>query len=178
MPPTPLTNLADIAAFAASHEAENDRFTVFLKQQPTEVVDEAVATLNEAIAPQIDCTACGNCCKTLMINVTDERADALAEHLHQSRAVFDKNYLETGGSGMMVINAIPCTFLSENRCTVYDYRFDGCREFPALHLPLINRRLFTLFMHYGRCPIIFNVMEALKEAMWQERGLPPINHKG
>ncbi|MFK5088425.1 YkgJ family cysteine cluster protein, partial [Klebsiella pneumoniae] len=64
---------------------------------------------------------------------------------------------------LMVINKVPCHFLSDNQCTVYEHRFAGCREFPALHLPKFFKRLFTVFMHYERCPIIFNVVEALKQ---------------
>jgi Fe-S-cluster containining protein len=96
-----------------------------------------------------------------MINVTDEEADQLSIHLNQPRAYFDTKYLEKGSS-MMVINAIPCHFLNDNKCTIYDYRFAGCREFPALHLPHFSKRLFTTFMHYNRCPIIYNVIEQLK----------------
>ncbi len=97
-----------------------------------------------------------------MINVTDDEADKLANHLNQLRPEFDKKYLEKGSS-MMVINAMPCHFLNANKCTVYDYRFAGCREFPALHLPQFTKRVFTTFMHYNRCPIIYNVIENLKE---------------
>ena len=96
-----------------------------------------------------------------MINVTDEEANKLSQHLNKPRTDFDTQYLEKGSS-MMVINAIPCHFLNENKCSVYDYRFAGCREFPALHLPHFTKRLFTTFMHYNRCPIIYNVVEQLK----------------
>lgn len=100
-----------------------------------------------------------------MIVVNDEEADTLSAHLHQDRDTFDRNYLEKGSNGMMVINRIPCHFLSGNRCSVYEHRFAGCREFPALHIPGFTKRLFTVFMHYGRCPIIFNVVEAMKKEM-------------
>ncbi len=136
----------------------------FLKLHNSTIIDAAVSAINETITPQIDCTACGNCCKTLMINVSDEEAEKLSNHLGQTRLNFDETYLEKGGS-MMVVNAIPCYFLAENKCTVYDYRFAGCREFPALHLPNFNKRLFTTFMHYNRCPIIYNVVEELKKEL-------------
>jgi uncharacterized protein len=97
-----------------------------------------------------------------MINVTDEEADKLSTYLSKSRPEFDAQFLEKGSS-MMVINTMPCHFLNNNKCTVYDYRFAGCREFPALHLPNFTKRLFTTFMHYDRCPIIYNVVEGLKK---------------
>ncbi len=96
-----------------------------------------------------------------MINVTDDEANALATHLQKKRKDFDAEYLEKGSS-MMVMNAIPCSFLHYNACTVYAHRFAGCREFPAMHIPDFTKRLFTTFMHYNRCAIIYNVIEQLK----------------
>jgi len=158
-------SLPAIAALAVEKEEENDRFRVFLQSYAGEVVDELVHSLNDAVSPQVDCTECGNCCKSLMINITDAEADALAGHLQQHRAAFDAQYLEKGSNGLMIINKMPCHFLDDNQCTVYEYRFAGCREFPALHLPGFTKRLFTTFMHYDRCPIIFNVVEMLKVEM-------------
>jgi len=156
------TSLLTIQQLATEKENENNAFVSFLKQQDADAIDEAVHTLNQSIEPKIDCTACGNCCKSLMINVTEEEADRVANSLHMNRSQFDESYLEKGSSGLMVINTIPCHFLADNKCTVYEDRFAGCREFPALHLPYFSKRLFTVMMHYDRCPIIFNVMEELK----------------
>jgi uncharacterized protein len=97
-----------------------------------------------------------------MITVSEPEADLLSTKLKISRTAFDELYLEKGMHGLNIINTIPCHFLNDNKCTVYEHRFEGCREFPALHLPHFNKRLFTHFMHYGRCPIIFNVIEQLK----------------
>ncbi len=158
------TDLSFIAIDAEAKTDENQQFVKMLKTLDGIVVDEKVAQLNTVIEPQIDCTSCGNCCKTLMINVEPAEADVLAEHLAISRAVFDERYLEKSEhSDRMLIDTMPCHFLEENSCTVYPYRFAGCREFPALDRPFFTKRLFTVFMHYGRCPIIYNVVERLKD---------------
>ena len=156
------TSLSIIQQLASEKEEENNAFVSFLKQQNAATIDEEVQALNKSIEPKIDCTSCGNCCKSLMINVTEEEADRVANRLNLSRKQFDETYLEKGSSDLMVINTIPCHFLAHNKCTVYEDRFAGCREFPALHLPHFSKRLFTVMMHYDRCPIIFNVMEELK----------------
>ena len=161
--------MARIAAFSAKKQDENDRFRLFVKERNNEQIDKLVGRLNEAIAPQINCTSCGNCCKSLMVLISDSEADNLSQHLHQSRGTFDEQYLEKGSNGMMIMNKMPCHFLSDNKCTVYEQRFEGCKEFPALHLPNFKNRLFTTFMHYERCPIIFNVVEKLKVEMSFER---------
>ncbi|NCI46492.1 YkgJ family cysteine cluster protein [Sediminibacterium soli] len=159
------TDLDRILALADEKTLENQGFTAFLKAQDAAMVDAMVLELDTQISPKIDCTACGNCCKSLMIVVSDEEADRLSGQLNQSRHEFDACYLEKGSNGMMIMNRIPCHFLSANKCTVYEHRFAGCREFPALHIPGFTGRLFTVFMHYGRCPIIFNVVETLKKSM-------------
>lgn len=156
------TSLNIIQQLAVGKEEENNQFVVFLRQQDTDATDKLVFALDKTIEPLIDCTACGNCCKSLMINVTEEEADRVAARLQLDRKNFDEQYLEKGGYGLMVINTIPCHFLTDNKCTVYEDRFAGCREFPALHLPYFTKRLFTVMMHYSRCPIIFNVVEKLK----------------
>lgn len=156
------TSLSIIAETADEKQEENLRFADFLKQRNSQAVDEEVQRLNQLIEPKIDCTSCGNCCKSLMINVTAEEADRVAERLQIKRDEFDERYLEKGSHELMIINKIPCHFLADNKCTIYEDRFAGCREFPALHLPYFTGRLFSVMMHYDRCPIIFNVVEELK----------------
>ena len=103
-----------------------------------------------------------------MVNINNQEADNLAAHLGQNREEFDQKYLEKGESGRMVLNAIPCHFLVGNSCSVYEHRFEGCKEFPAFHVNDFNKRLFTTYMHYDRCPIIFNVLETLKKDLeWE-----------
>ena len=121
-----------------------------------------VHTINNEVTPQIDCTQCGNCCKSLMINVTTEEAVALAAHLDISVPVLKEKYIEESQGGQMVINTIPCHFLSGTKCTVYENRFTGCRDFPHLHKNNFTSRLFGTLMNYAACPIIFNVVEELK----------------
>lgn len=157
------TNLNTILQFSQNTEQENITFIEFLRQENGFELDNKVKELNKIITPKIDCTTCGNCCKTLLINVTDNEANNLANHLQLTRKQFDEKYIEKGSNGMMIMNTVPCSFLKENKCTVYEHRFEGCKEFPAMHLPNFKERLFTTFMHYARCPIIFNIIEQLKK---------------
>ncbi|MCX6209832.1 MAG: YkgJ family cysteine cluster protein, partial [Bacteroidetes bacterium] len=147
------TNLKVISNFAVEYQNENDQFAQTLLSLDSDKLDAVVSELNDIVTPQVDCTSCGNCCKSLMINVSDTEADNVAEHLNIPRKKFDDLYIETSLGGKMIINTIPCHFLNNNTCTVYEHRFAGCREFPALHLPQFKDRLFTIFMHYDRCPI-------------------------
>lgn len=156
------TSLPFIAEVAAGKQDENLQFVAFLKERNGDEVDKEVQRLDQIIQPQIDCTSCGNCCKSLMVNITNEEADRASAHLHMTRETFDATFVEKGSHELMIMNKMPCHFLANNACTIYDVRFAGCREFPALHLPQFTGRLFSVMMHYERCPIIFNVMEELK----------------
>ncbi len=167
----PITDLVYLKTFAQSKEQENDRFKDFVRQINGDEVDDLVKELDAMVSPTINCTSCGNCCKSLMVCLNESEADALAEHLNQSREKFDATYLEKGSNGMMIMNQMPCHFLSDNKCTIYEYRFEGCKEFPALHLPNFTKRLFTTFMHYDRCPIIFNVVEQMKDRVHFKKDL-------
>jgi len=158
----PIVDLEFIKNKAIELEAENLKFQEFLRNLDSLSLDKTVFELSEAISPKIECTDCGNCCKSLMVNIDEDEANNLSAHLGQTRAEFDEKYLDKGESGRMVVNAIPCHFLVGNSCSVYTHRFAGCKEFPAFHVPDFNKRLFTTYMHYDRCPIIFNVMESLK----------------
>lgn len=161
-----LQDLSVITNIAVSKERENAAFEKFLQQQNSEVIDELVHQLNNEIEPQIDCIQCGNCCRTLMINVEKPDAARLSAHLKISEKEFYETYVETSSTGLLsIMNKIPCHFLHENKCTVYEARPAECREFPGLHKPHFTQRLFATFMHYTRCPIVFNVIEALKERM-------------
>ena len=157
-----LTSLQNIKTIAAAKENENDSFRVFVKNQDTRLVDKNVQELNDLIAPQIDCTQCGNCCKSLMINVTQKELTELSNFLNQEEKLVKEKYIEESQEGQLIINTIPCHFLSEKKCSIYENRFTECREFPHLHKENFSSRLFGMLFHYASCPIIFNVVEELK----------------
>jgi uncharacterized protein len=156
------TDLTVIASLAEEREEENYQFRIFLKNRDGQQVDDMVHQLNDAIAPQIDCTQCGNCCKTLMIGIAPEERPFFAQHFNLSPADAEAQYLTQSMDGDTIMANMPCVFLCDNKCTVYEQRFADCRNFPNLHQPGFVHRLFSMVMHYGTCPIIHNVMEALK----------------
>lgn len=143
-------------------QQENEAFRDFLRNRDFEAIDLLVGDLNKNIEPQIDCTSCGACCRGLMINVTQQESDSVALHLKMTGADFEEKHIEKSAGGQMIMNTIPCHFLSENKCTIYENRFTECREFPHLHKPRFTDRLYGTLVHYSICPIIYNVVEQLK----------------
>ena len=157
-----ISDLEQIQCDAERKEEENELFVSFLKQHSAIYIDDLVKELNHEVTPQIDCTKCGNCCKTLMIQVEKIEIEKVSRTLNLTHKQFEDKYIESGSGDQQLMNMIPCAFLSGSKCSIYNERFSSCREFPALEIPLFTKRLFTVFMHYGRCPIIFNVIEGLK----------------
>ena len=150
---------------AATNEEENDAFRVYLKGIESDELDKKVHQINEVVTPQIDCTQCGACCRQLMINVTEKERVAVANHFQISPSVFKERYLEESMQGKLIINTIPCHFLKDSKCNIYENRFTECRAFPHLHENNFKRRLFGTLVHYAMCPIIYNVIEQLKIAV-------------
>jgi len=155
-------NLINIAAKAACKEEENSHFISFLKNRDNAALDEVAHGLNNKVSNDIDCTACGNCCRSLVINVTPKEVGMLADHLKTSSDAIKEKYIEESQQGNYFINTIPCHFLADNKCTIYEHRFRECRDFPHLHKPGFKARLPGTLMHYGRCPIVYNVIEEMK----------------
>ena len=157
-----ITDLHFIASQAPLKEEENDHFLSSLRNRDGIELDDIAHSLNKDVSSVIDCTACGNCCKTLVINVTHKEIGLLAKHLNLSEESTKEKYIEESQEGKCYINTIPCHFLSEKKCTIYEPRFTECRDFPHLHKPGFKARLAGTLMHYGRCPIIYNVIEEMK----------------
>jgi uncharacterized protein len=157
------TDLHFIKQQAEKLEDENESFRSWLKMQDAGDLDLAIMQLNAEVEPGIDCRKCGNCCRSYMINVEPEEIAPLSQLLGMRETELKSKFIETGNDGRMIVNKIPCHFLKGNECSVYEARFSGCREFPHLDKPGFQQRLFSIFMYYSVCPIIYNVLELMKE---------------
>ncbi len=155
-----------IKRLATEREVENDGFRHFIQAMDGKLVDEWVEKLLPAVEEEVDCTQCGACCRELMINVTPEEVFTVTKALSIEKNEFFEQHIEQSASGeILIMNTIPCFFLNGSKCSIYENRFNECREFPHLHKPNIAGRMFGTLMHYGRCAIIFNVVEQLKEEL-------------
>jgi uncharacterized protein len=157
-----ITDLQYIASQALAKEEENDHFLRSLKNRNDVELDGIAHAFYNEVSSGIDCRSCGNCCRGLVINVTHDEVELLATLLELSEEKTIEGYIEESQQGNCYINTIPCHFLSKNQCTIYEHRFTECRDFPHLHKPGFKARLPGTLMHYGRCPIIYNVVEEMK----------------
>ena len=172
MPNTDLiTDLDAIRRQVAAEEDENIRFRQFLRYRlpwSDPRLDEFIHSIAHEVEAGIDCTQCGNCCRVLEVSLETEDLLRLADHLGRSAEQVDAEYGDRGTLCERAFAQSPCAFLSGNRCSVYAARPQDCRDYPHLGKPRFRDRMWQLLNHAEDCPIIFNTLRRLKQALLRE----------
>jgi len=157
-------DLSKIEHLGKLREDENYRFRSYLKGKSGRKIDAIVHRLNKEISERIDCTACGNCCKHLCPAISKEDLKNLSSGLGMEPAKIVEKYTETI-EGELSFKLLPCAFLKENKCSIYEHRPESCSSYPHLHKKDFIHRLWTVIDNYSICPIVFNVFERLKQEL-------------
>lgn len=131
-----------------------------------EHLDQLVESLAQPIISAIDCTKCGNCCRTLWVDVEPSDVTRLAKGLHVRPEDITTHYVTHPVEGDHLawgrIRSRPCPFLDGMRCGVYDHRPQTCRDYPFL-TPDFRWTLDDLMSGAGICPIIYHTLCAVEE---------------
>jgi Fe-S-cluster containining protein len=166
-------DLRKIEQLARQREDENWRFRCYLKASDLSVarIDALVRKLYQEVSAQIDCTSCGNCCRVMKPLLTDADIKRLAAHLGLTVTQFRADYIKADSEERNAVefNTMPCPFLQDNHCTVYDCRPRDCRSYPHLHKKDFVFRINQAYNNCSVCPIVFNVYEGLKSELWRAR---------
>lgn len=159
-----LLDLIVIHQKSEENREENKRFKAFLRPIPTRTIDAYVQELDQRISAAIDCTACGNCCKVLEPPVDGDEIKRLASLKALEANAFEESYIGIEPStDIRFMKCQPCIFLQENACSIYEHRPASCADYPHLQQANIKYRWKSLMDNYAMCPIVYNVVEALKE---------------
>lgn len=159
-----ITDPEKVKELAAAKEEENWRFRSFLKGTMGVIdLDPVVHAHYAAVAAQIDCTSCGNCCRGLIPDLMDSDIERLAAGLKMPVAKLEERRITTSEDGSRTFNELPCPFLEGKACTVYDHRPHDCRSFPHLDKDSFVFRLTQTVQACAICPIVYNFFEILKE---------------
>lgn len=140
----------------------NFRFRSYLKSKDGDRLDRTVKELYQFYSAKIDCTKCGNCCTLLKPLIQDTDIKTLAHITNKSIQDFERDYLETDEDGDIHFKELPCPYLIDKKCSIYDSRPEDCRSYPHLHKDDFLSRLFGVIDNYSICPIVFNVYEDFK----------------
>jgi uncharacterized protein len=166
------TDINRIEELARLREKANWAFRCFLKSSDLSIgrIDSKVHELYREVSSRVDCTSCANCCRVSRPFLTKADVKRLSQSQGLSVNAFQDRYLQADEDGEgETFNSLPCPFLMDNRCTVYDHRPADCRSFPHLHKREFFFRVGQAFANCQVCPIVFNVYEGLKRELWHRR---------
>ena len=158
------TNLEKIEQLASIREDENYRFRSFLKSKERESIDKIVHRLHDIITQKIDCSLCGNCCVKLSPELTPKEIEELARLENITPESYMENYCEIN-LGDMLLNTLPCRYYKDKKCSLNQNRPEKCKTFPYTRKKGFISRLLGMINFYGVCPIVFNIMEILKDEL-------------
>ena len=159
------TNLLNIKNLASVREDENYRFRIFLKNKDSEKVDRIVHRLHDEIIERIDCKLCANCCIQFKPRLNRDDLETLSRMEGITTEVYMTKYCEAFEFGAIYLKTIPCRYVSETKCSVYENRPAECRLFPYTRKDDFTSRLYSMIEYYEICPIVFNLMESLKDEL-------------
>jgi Fe-S-cluster containining protein len=174
------TDLETIARVSREKEDENGDFQLFLKHYdvPIEALDAIVHRVHRDVSSRIDCTRCANCCTYFSPIFNESDIRRMSKGMGITRPEFEERYLQkNGGERGYVVEQTPCPFLESSLCSHYEYRPEACASFPHLHKADFVFRLMDVVNNYPICPIVYNVVEILKDELWTDRSSLPSRSK-
>lgn len=159
-------DLNKIKKLGEKRRNENFNFRSYLKNQDEEKVDKIVHQLHAEITAKIDCTQCGNCCDKLRPALSETELKSLAEIDNLPSVEFERQFVEQDEfEEIKYLKDIPCKYLKDKKCTIYNQRPDECRSYPHTHKDEFTTRLHGVIDNYEVCPIVFNLYEQLKDVL-------------
>lgn len=171
-----ITEIKLIARYSRHNEEQDFRFRDFVKLKlpmSNDDLDTVVRETTDEVWKQIDCLACGNCCKTLEVVVDQSDIARISRIKGMSISEFARRYVRSTADNALVLKSSPCVFLGEgNACTIYEHRPKACRDFPYLHEKGFRNRTLIMISKCSVCPIVFNVWQRLKGRFWPKKPAP------
>ena len=160
--------LQKVWCMSEKYRDENWRFRSWLKFNAPENIDDIVAGLSGKYFALIDCKECGNCWRSLEIEMEKKDLTMMAMAKGGLGEKFHPKYTFVDEQGDRLLKP-PCPMLNGNLCSIYDKRPDTCRTFPHLEKTGFLSRLIGVIGSLSVCPIAFNVFEELKEKInWHD----------
>jgi uncharacterized protein len=168
MPEEPITDLAYIEQASKDNEQENLKFREYVKADldlSDYRLNAVVQQATQEVWAHIDCRTCANCCKTRHPLFSRVEVQRIAEYLGITPSELRTRYLEIDQEAAKYrTRELPCPFLKDNLCTIYEVRPAVCAGYPHLHRNFRNR-LWQTIDNAETCPIVFNVLERLKHRL-------------
>lgn len=164
----PLLNMTEdldkLAIKAKQMAPATKQFFKSIKKRRFNELDQHIHALHEEVFEEMDCLACGNCCRTLGPRITDRDIERLASALRIKEQDVIHRYLRIDEDGDYVFQSMPCPFLgTDNFCSVYKYRPKACREYPHTDRKKFMQIHALTIKNAETCPAVYKILEQLKE---------------
>ena len=157
MNPERLRTLAESKVQANMRLRQDLKFS----RRPDKHIDAMFHRANDEVSAVVDCTQCAQCCATLRPELHDDDVERLARRLDLTPAQVRERYLRVD-EGSLVFADLPCPFLVDRRCSVYEDRPEDCRSYPHLHKDEMVFRLLSVIENSETCPIVYEVLERVR----------------
>ena len=142
-----------------------DKMDVLVPENLTKVVREVDAT----VWPEVNCTTCANCCKTMTPTFRKPDVERISAHLNMTPKEFrDKWLMKEEDTKTWVNTTQPCQFLIDDKCSVYEVRPKDCAEFPHHNKKPFDLYNDTFKNNLVRCPATLLMVERLKKRIETE----------
>jgi uncharacterized protein len=149
---------------AESRYKRNFNFLRSLKSKDEEPVDQAARKLHAEVFSIIDCTRCGNCCRTSNPVFTEQEIERIAQRLGMTGAeLIEKHFVACEDEDGMQPKTQPCPLLgADTRCTVYEDRPASCAGFPYTDEEGFACRTYMHAANALGCPAVFYIIERMR----------------
>jgi uncharacterized protein len=158
-----------IAEWALNAEQSEEDSFYFLRKlkgyNNQEKVDRRAKEAHEHYFSCIDCTQCANCCKTISPTFTKADVKRIADSKNVKPEDIVEQYLkiDEDNANAFMPKTLPCLFLVDNKCSIYDVRPTNCRDYPNTQKKNFTTRTYSHAANTVVCPAVYHIVENLKE---------------
>lgn len=139
-------------------------FLLKSEKNPPPGIDKLTKVVEKEVWQEIDCLACGNCCKRMTPTFTEADIKRIAAHFGETPEQFKKLWLKRQDNDWVNIQQ-PCQFLDKktNYCMIYEIRPADCADFPHLSKSKWESYAHVHKQNIDYCPATYKFVERLKE---------------
>jgi uncharacterized protein len=158
-----------IAEWVLNAENNSDESLDFIKKLKgygnQDKVDSRAKEAHEHFFSRIDCTKCANCCKTMEPDFTKADVKRIADFKNVKPQALIDQYLKIGDENpnAFVSKTLPCTFLEDNKCSIYEVRPTDCKDYPNTQKKHFTSRSYSHAANTVTCPAVYHIVENMKE---------------
>jgi len=157
--------MMDLQHFRRSAARKKGKLMAFLKKLDDIVPEDLPVLVQKAeqkVWSQVNCTECANCCKTMTPTFNPEDIKRISKHLGMKPKEFVAQYLYQEEDTKDWMNkAQPCSFLKNNRCSIYEVRPLDCAEFPHFDKKPFDAYNDTFSNNLDKCPATLALVDHL-----------------